>query len=554
MKNIKKLLALVLALAICAAFAVPALADNDNPVAVTTPTITIQNPDTAHTYRAYQILKGDVATEVEGENQKSILSNLDWGNAYPEGSTKPYESVDALVNALNADGADVASIAKKLAGSIEGLSGTYYELESPKYSVEVPGGYYLIVDFSSTRPTGDPNEVYSAYVMQIVTTTPITLKTELPTLDKTMTDGENEVVVGDKNIGDDINFTLTASVGSGYLHQYKLGKNNDGNGTYKMVFTDTMSDGLTFKGPIQVFYGENTTPVSDELYSVVYKKGDTVVDMTGDNVDKDGLTFALTITDLFKILGEEKDWPKNVVIKVKYTATLNDKAKVYTGPSGENQPEDVNINTARLDYSNNPNNDGEGHTPDEEVKIYTFRMNGLKIDGEDKTITLEGAEFNLYKAKEVTNDEGKKVYQEDGEALKFVYDETTKEYKHTTSGGSATVKSGEDGSFNFVGLEDGKYLLVETKAPAGYNKIEAGIPLDIVAQYKPSGETGTVNEVIDSITVPRVETNDYFEVLNNKGTNLPSTGGIGTTIFYIVGAVLVVGAGVLLFTKRRTSN
>ena len=210
----------------------------------------------------------------------------------------------------------------------------------------------------------------------------------------------------------------------------------------------------------------------------------------------DGCTFEVVFADLKQISSVHA----GSVITVEYTSVLNESAVI--GSAG-------NPNTANLEFSNNPNDEqgGEtGETPDDTVIVFTYKTVIDKVDGEQNP--LDGAEFTLEKF--VADEEGADTYGE--------------KKGNWTSVGTAVVT--EEGTrFTFSGLDDGTYRLTETKTPDGYN---------------------TIDPIIFTITAGHV--------VNQSGLELPETGGMGTTIFYIIGGVLVTGAGVLLVTRKRMNN
>ena len=176
--------------------------------------------------------------------------------------------------------------------------------------------------------------------------------------------------------------------------------------------------------------------------------------------------------------------------------------------------------------------DDDKTTTEREVKVYSSK---IVIDKVEKTTDgtagkkLSGAEFVLYKEETIEGNKTIKYYQ---------WDETNKKVVWDADKTKATVlETSTDGAATFGGLADGTYYLVETKAPAGYNQLKDPVTVPVKGS-----DTDTVKLTVTAT------------VENQAGTLLPSTGGMGTTIFYVLGAVLVVGAGVLLVTKKRMSQ
>ena len=261
------------------------------------------------------------------------------------------------------------------------------------------------------------------------------------------------------------------------------------------VLHDKMSDGLTFDaGSVEVKIGDRTlTPGSD--YTLIANP-------------KDGCTFEIGF--------KENVLKPNDVVIVTYSATLNEKAVIYPEP---------NTNETKLVY-------GEGsETTWDETKTFTYQFDLVKTKT-DKTV-LDGAEFKLYDAKTDGNeialiDEGKGVYRV-----------ATVAEKDADGFVSATIKAGK---VTIKGLDSGTYYLEETKAPAGYNVLAERVEVKI--------DHANLTATVEGDTY----VSGGVQVINQTGAELPSTGGIGTTVFYVVGGLLVVAAGVLLVTRKRMSK
>ena len=270
-------------------------------------------------------------------------------------------------------------------------------------------------------------------------------------------------------------------------------------GAENYVFHDTMSAGLTYTGVTGITL--NGTAVDASNYTVV-TEGLT-----------DGCTFEVRFTQAFCDTLKANDQ-----IVISYTATLNENAVI----AGEGNP-----NTSKLSYGDSSNTK---YTPDSQTKTCTWDVDVFKytMDGETEK-ALAGATFTLSKNADGSNpialvSEGNNVYR----------------VAKTGETGTVTeITTDATGKFTIKGLDADTYYLTETKAPAGYNKL-AG-PVTIVI-----GENGVVNG-----TTEAPQGVDEVKVLNQSGTELPSTGGMGTTIFYIIGAILVIGAAVLLIARKR---
>ena len=361
----------------------------------------------------------------------------------------------------------------------------------------VPTGYYLIKD---NGPVND-GEAYSLYVVQVVGPTTISPKVGTTTSDKKVKDTNDSAAnsttdwqdSADYDIGDAVPFKLSATIAQDYVN-YTHG--------YKLTFHDKEDTGLSF----------NKNSVK------VYVDGTLIT--TGYEVVTEGLTDGCTFEVCFANLKDIASVKAGSVISVEYTSTLNNQAVI--GSAG-------NKNTSHVTYTNNPNDEqaGEnGKTPAYDASKDTGKT-GTDSDGNTEFIPLKGAGFTLYKK----NASG--AYEAVGSELK-----------------------GEDmTTFTWSGLDDGDYKLVETTTPSGYNTIP-DIEFTITATHDVTSDNPTLislsggDKFTGEISTGVVSAN----IENQSGAQLPSTGGIGTTIFYVLGSVLVIGAAVLLVTKKRMST
>lgn len=503
MKYMKKFMALLATLTLALAMAVPAFAE----AATTTYTITIKNG--TGTYEAYQIFKGDLYNDT--------LSNIEWGdNVTDEGRTKFGNAANkAKTITTEADAkAFAVEVAKYLTDPAAG-TGT-------DSITGLAAGYYLI-----KNATVGEGEVFTDYILQVVKDVEVNPKSGKPTLDKQIKHNDNGEwgVVGDNQIGDTVEFRTitTVPIVSGYTE-------------YTYVIHDEMSAGLTSN----VHSNDDVTiKVNDEDAKELDKTYYTVT------VDpKNANKFTVTV-DVLKAIEDGKMAAGNKLYTY-YTGILNENAAVYVVGKQDNK--------AYLEYSNNPHdNTTKNVTPEKVVYDWTFKMEVNKIDGESNT-PLSDAKFVLSKNGNCSlgtiGDDGTPSNTTD---LIDLIENSDGSYTVAPAGYTGSVvKVMTAGKITIKGLDDAtEYYLYETKAPAGYNRLTDAVKFKITATYNETGDhytsvTAAVNDVDQqSVSV---------QVANNKGSTLPSTGGIGTTLFYVIGGVLMAVAAVLLVTKKRMNN
>ena len=303
---------------------------------------------------------------------------------------------------------------------------------------------------------------------------------------------EKTVNDNDVNIGDKVTFTLTATMPS------RL----DGYETYQVVFHDTLSDGLAYAGNLKV-----TIDGTDKTSGFTVTQSDNTLTVSCNDVLALGAAASSQIV-------------------VTYDAILDSDAVI--GTAG-------NPNKVSLEYSNDPNWNGTGteptgNTPEQEVKVFTWELPAAKVDRNNNPLT--GAQFELFKSDNSTKVE---VVGSNG-----VYTVCTQNDSDTHSH-VTTLDTDTNGKLKVSGLEQGTYYLKETKAPNGYNLLPEAVKVVI-------GANGAITVGDDTTTRTEVT------IVNEAGTILPETGGIGTTVFYVIGGVLVLAAVVLLVTRKRMST
>ena len=525
-KTIKKLLAALLAVAMVCAMAIPAFAYN--------PGETEENLNGTHGYSAFQIFNGVISKDNE------TLSDVDWG----QNITEPDIFLANLKNdptigekfETAATAQDVLAVISQWSNSDDNSIAFARVVCSYLYpnadakpepvitdhtgGINIPkSGYYLIVDTTYFNP-GDYYHAYNSFfllnVPQVPYVVPINRKVVKPTVEKEVydnQDGANEVGFGssaDHAINEEFQFKLTATLPASPDRAY------DYYDEYMVTFCDTLSAGITF----------------DRWDTVVINNGGADIPIPAENYYSDASNQDLTLSiEDVKTCAPGLNLNNGATITVTYTAHLNEKAYVNTAGGASNTE---NKNSVYLIYSNNPRSSAFfDRTPESAVCVYTYQLNNTKYHDEANSGNeLEGAGFSLYSDEACTQEV--KLYKEGA----FYYP-----IKNAKGKTAVEMKSAADGTFNVKGLDAGTYYLKETTPPAGYSACDK-TRIVISATHDEhnvnlSGESNLNNKIINK---------------KAGGITLPSTGGIGTTIFYVVGGGLMVAAIVLLVTKKRMEN
>lgn len=546
MKNIKKLLALVLALAICAAFALPALAAEEDP----TYSLKMNNPQPKHEYTIFQLLKGTVLPG--GTNiPTGTLGNIEWGQSIivpEEGAVtlngKHYASAQDYADYLS--GLTTDKLDAEIKAIKDSLNNTFSSTPNPNDDGSlvwsVKGGYYAVYD--TTPGEHDDTDPLSNVMAQVVGDTTITPKPNKLIPDKGVkealdTEAEYQKIINSE-VGRILDYKVTATVSVGTMNL---------NEEYWVALSDTMTKGHTYKEETARLVVLNTdgTEISNITLPSVNSatNDDKTITLT---VDKFDLKAALK-----EALGDNMPTIGNVTVQLTYQAVVNEDAIEFDVVENE------------VTWSTSVKHDGEDMQEGTPIKTktYIYDLSGEKISGDDNS-ALPGAEFTLeriFKDADGKVDESKTVkidiYETTTDGVYYAWNngESTKLDGLTPVEGNVIVAEGGNDKNTFIvkGLAEGWYRLTETKTPDGYNTM-AALEIQIVPNQKQiEGSDPAKYELTDGCIYNYLEAknSDIVQVVNEKGSLLPSTGGIGTTIFYVVGAVLVVGAGVLLFTKRR---
>lgn len=366
-------------------------------------------------------------------------------------------------------------------------------------------GYYLVKDQDDSVSGQDS---YTKFIWEVVgNDVSAKVKSSVPTSEKKVKDTNDTEGTktwwqdsADYDIGDQVPFQLTGTVAQDY---------NDYKSVYQLVFHDTLSNGLTLdRDSFKVYKNDSNEVLELNQYEV--------------NITDDQ-HFTVTIKDV-KVLGDDVS-----KVRVEYTATLNENAVI--GSLG-------NPNTMYMEFSNNPNNEqggDKGQTPEDKVIVFTYKVVINKVDS--RRIPLAGAAFKLEKV--LSNGEKKLVKE-------YTIGEDEEDLEKTR--------------FEFTGLDDGKYILTETVTPEGYNTMDP-ITFNITASHDTKSDDPKLTDLngnaVDGeikFTVNETKGTLTASVVNYMGSELPSTGGMGTTVLYVAGTIMILAAGVFLVMKKKAEN
>ena len=554
MKNMKKILALLVAVMVLAA-SMSAFAAGDG-------SIIINNAVAGHTYTAYQIFSG------KWDANTAKLSDIKWGNGISTAGQTALETAYNKTGAAAVAGEipNTDAGAQAFANNIgegdnlgTGTTGSFGTGDNAtKYTIpNLEDGYYMIVD-TYTPAEGEKDVYYARYMIQKVGTATVNNKADKPEVDKKIVEGTAKVVESTANIGDTVTYEITSRVPD--MTGYK---------EYYMDFSDILSKGLTYDAnSLSVKIGDTTLTAPDAYTLTV-----------GDYSATDGTAISVHLKDLVS-----RHYAKDAAIVITYTAKVNDNAVI--GNTG-------NPNTVKLVYSNNPRNSGDGNpdtgddgvkgeTPDRTVKTFVTELQLVKVDKDSLETKLAGAVFNVVGTEinkvlitgehfvEATDgaywklNDGSYTTKGPNTQIQDQYDTEGKKYKKEAYATESVqeaknvafqVVTGSDGIIKLTGLKEGTYTFTEIQAPDGYNLLENPITVTITSNIDRTDKTATF--AWSATNAQETETGSgkfTFTVENGQGNTLPETGGMGTTILYIGGSILVLAAAILLITKRRMSS
>ena len=589
-KTIKRLGAVLLAMAMAVSvLCTGALA------AESTYTLTIQDSNKDHKYTAYQVFAGTVQNTTEDKKQLNVTG---WGDGVnltstpTEGtysgktlvqaiqeitvnSTKPFEGKTepgdiAAALGAEADNAVATAFADVVANYVTGSghsttgwtpanndTSAHYEITG------LTGGYYFV----KSANTASTDVANTRYMLEVVGDATVAAKNGVPTVDKKVQNTNNTnqdfADTTTAQVGQTVNFKLTGTLPSNYDH-YK---------SYEYIFHDTLSKGLTLTTEqekalfVKVYDSQNAADSDkDGSSSTVGTKldiGNYTVAVTPNN-DANTTSLKVAFNDLKTIQKDNTALiTKDSVIVVYYSATINGSATA--GGAG-------NQNSVKLEYSNDPNKTSTGTTTPDEVSVFTFKLDITKTKKGDTKTNLAGAKFVLSTSADLKIDVADSDENLDSNVKNSLIKVTGTTPNYVINDGTSIsaneqyiMETGKDtnlGQLNITGLNKGVYYLYETKAPDGYNRITEPIKIEIT---EATTEKNTDGEF--SVTSLKFKINNGDEqngtttdgvikanVENTSGSTLPSTGGMGTKLFYTIGGILMAGAAIVLVVRKRRSD
>ncbi|WP_276860851.1 isopeptide-forming domain-containing fimbrial protein [Bifidobacterium merycicum] len=485
-----------------AAMAIAGFAGAASATAADTYDITVPQTD-SHTYSVYQVFTGDLS--------EGTLSNIQRGQNFNTNNANGKSAAEAAAEIAQNTSTDNTAKLAAITPYVDLTAPAYGEVSAAN-KLSAPAGYYLLKDKAAV--TGD--DAATLFIVQVNGPVTVNRKADKPTFEKKVKDVNDST--GDKSdwqdsadydVNDEVPFQLTATLPTNEADfaAYK---------TYKLVFHDQQSAGLTFKPETVVVKYEGTI-LNTESYTL-------------DQNPTDRHTFDITITNAKAV----KDANGSAItvaaggkFTVEYTSTLN--ANAVIGAAG-------NPNEASLEFSNNPNVGSEGNTGEtqtDKVIVFTYQLDINKTFNGGTPDDNDLPKFKLYK-----------------------FDSTTNDY--TIDRGEVTITKTEGGKYtaSFKRVDDGEYKLVETKTPAGFNTAA-----DTIFEITAGHDVLSDNPTLTSLKINQTDGNKtngtvQADVVNVKGSNLPSTGGMGTTILYAAGAaiVLVAAFGIAFAVRRRNAR
>ena len=558
MKNTKRFFAMAAALTLAACAAAPMTMNVSAAATENTVSFTGEVKDgVTHNYSAYKIFSGTV----DGDN----LTNISFAKANGFDAFLAALKADATIGSKFASASTVAEVANVLSGFSDKSADAkafadFVATHATLLAAPVTGqgsltldsdGYYVIIE---TGATGGNDYAKTSYILKQYDASEgaeIAVKSAAPTVDKQVYDNDDKAATGDNNgWGESADHAINETFQMKLIATIPADEDFAAYKAYKVAFHDTYNKGITFENIASVTVAGETVNAGEAKtdYQLASNTTNRTLDITINDI-------VPTVTAAGSKLGTDE-----IKVEVIYNVHLNeDAATVNASASGLSTSYD-NVNGVYLEYSNNPNWNGSGtatpggdestgETPKDYVWVFTYESNNKKFDDANKPLT--GAKFQIKNGDTIIKliDKGNGEYVVADQSLEV----------STSEGASpkivdTMISTGTDAKFNIKGLDAGTYTLVETAAPQGY-KVAADTVFHISATHSEGKTENNVDTELADVTLATGEGNSLnHTIVDSSSSKLPSTGGMGTTLFVLGGGCMAGLAGIYLISKKRAKD
>ena len=563
MKNTKRFFAMAAALTLAACAAAPMTMNVSAAATENTVSFTGEVKDgVTHNYSAYKIFNGTV----EGDN----LTNISFAKANGFDAFLAALKADTTIGSKFASAGTVAEVANVLSGFQDKSDDAkafadFVATHATLLAAPVTGqgsltldsdGYYVIIE---TGATGGNDYAKTSYILKQYDASEgaeIAVKSAAPTVDKQVYDNDDKAATGDNNgWGESADHAINETFQMKLIATIPADEDFAAYKAYKVAFHDTYNKGITFENIASVTVAGETVNAGEAKtdYQLASNTTNRTLDITINDI-------VPAITAASKKLGTDE-----ITVEVIYNVHLNEDAATVNASASDLSTSYDNVNGVYLEYSNNPNWNGSGtatpgedtpgddestgKTPKDYVWVFTYESNNNKVDDANKPLT--GAKFQIKNGDTVIKlvDKGNGEYVVADQSLEV----------STSEGASpkivdTMVSTGTDAKFNIKGLDAGTYTLAETAAPQGY-KVAADTVFHISATHSEGKTENNVDTELADVTLATGEGNSLnHTIVDSSSSKLPSTGGMGTTLFVLGGGCMAGLAGIYLISKKRAKD
>ncbi len=558
MKNTKRFFAMAAALTLAACAAAPMTMNVSAAATENTVSFTGEVKDgVTHNYSAYKIFNGTV----EGDN----LTNISFAKANGFDAFLAALKADTTIGSKFASAGTVAEVANVLSGFSDKSADAkafadFVATHATLLAAPVTGhgsltldsdGYYVIIE---TGATGGNDYARTSYILTQYDASKgaeIAVKSAAPTVDKQVYDNDDKAATGDNNgWGESADHAINETFQMKLIATIPADEDFAAYKAYKVAFHDTYNKGITF---------ENIDSVTVAGKTVNAGEANTDYQLASNTTNR---TLDITINDIVPAItaASKKLGTDEITVEVIYNVHLNEDAATVNASASNLSTSYDNVNGVYLEYSNNPNWNGSGtatpggdestgETPKDYVWVFTYESNNNKVDDTNKPLT--GAKFQIKNGDTVIKlvDKGNGEYVVADQSLAL----------STSEGASpkivdTMISTGTDAKFNIKGLDAGTYTLVETAAPQGY-KVAADTVFHISATHSEGKTENNVDTELADVTLATGEGNSLnHTIVDSSSSKLPSTGGMGTTLFVLGGGCMAGLAGIYLISKKRAKD